>query len=413
MASGRGLIELGRAIADQEDEARRARERLPIDERLAAVRSKRARRGRVPLGLVFAVGAGLGAVAASVLLWPRGGGALRFAVGESSAPGIVGTWITAGGPGTPIAFSDGTRVALSPGARVRVAGVSEHGARIVLEQGSLSANVVPRAGNDWSAIAGPFEIRVTGTSFDATWDTAREELVVTMREGHVVVRGGCLAAERSLSKGDTARLSCHPVPGASSADAPLGAATEAVPPSVREVVPVRGSDQALPSAALPKEVDVPAPPPSFQDLARRGEYKRALEAAEASGFEALCSTLSASDLVELGTAARLARGSDRARLAYGTVRKRFPRSEPAATAAFLLGQMAFDGNHAFAESHRWFQTYLAERPGGSLAAEALGRLMEAEQGLGDLAVARATAARYVARFPNGAHAALAQSLLAP
>jgi hypothetical protein len=58
-------------------------------------------------------------------------------------------------------------------------------------------------------------------------------------------------------------------------------------------------------------------------------------------------------------------------------------------------------------------TYLGERPGGALAAEALGRVMEAEQRLGDLPAARTSAERYLARFPGGAHVALARSLLGP
>jgi hypothetical protein len=39
--------------------------------------------------------------------------------------------------------------------------------------------------------------------------------------------------------------------------------------------------------------------------------------------------------------------------------------------------------------------------------------MEAEQRLGDRVAARATAERYLARFPGGAHAALAKGLLDP
>ena len=88
-------------------------------------------------------------------------------------------------------------------------------------------------------------------------------------------------------------------------------------------------------------------------------------------------------------------------------------ADAAVTAAFHLGQLAFDGAHAYADAHRWFTAYLAERPGGALASEALGRTMEAEQRLGDLAAARETARRYLARYPAGAHANLANSLVAP
>jgi TolA-binding protein len=115
--------------------------------------------------------------------------------------------------------------------------------------------------------------------------------------------------------------------------------------------------------------------------------------------------------MELGAAARMAGRSARATEAYAAARRRFAGSDSAATAAFHLGQLAFDGARAFAEAHGWFETYLAERPQGALAAEALGRAMEAELRMGDPS-ARATAEKYVARFPDGAHAALAKRILA-
>jgi TolA-binding protein len=138
-----------------------------------------------------------------------------------------------------------------------------------------------------------------------------------------------------------------------------------------------------------------------------------MAAAEVEGFGGLCDAASAGDLMELATTARRAGRGDRAREAYAVARRRFAGSDTAALAAFHLGQLAFDGAHSFAEAHRWFAAYLAERPSGPLAPEALGRLMEAEQRLGDLATARATATRYLARYPTGAHAALAASLVAP
>jgi TolA-binding protein len=161
------------------------------------------------------------------------------------------------------------------------------------------------------------------------------------------------------------------------------------------------------------EASAAVPRASWRDLARQGDYKGALAAAEAEDWSALCESLSAADLLELGTTARLAGRGGRAVEAYSAVRRRFGGTDAAATAAFHLGQMAFDGAHAYDEAHRWFSTYLAERPGGALAAEALGRAMEAEQRMGDLPRAKETAQRYLARYPAGAHAELAKSLLLP
>jgi TolA-binding protein len=153
--------------------------------------------------------------------------------------------------------------------------------------------------------------------------------------------------------------------------------------------------------------------PSWRAWTRLGGYKEALAAAENEGFDTLTATLSLSELLELATTARLAGKTQRASVAYSAVRRRFAGSDGAATAAFHLGQLAFDGARSYSEAKRWFSTYLAERPSGALAAEALGRSMEAEQRMGDLAAARVTAGMYLRRYPKGAHARLARSLLEP
>ncbi len=64
------------------------------------------------------------------------------------------------------------------------------------------------------------------------------------------------------------------------------------------------------------------------------------------------------------------------------------------------------------EAERWLSLYLAERPNGALAAEALGRILEIEHRAGRPS-ASSTAKRYLERFPNGAHAALARSIVEP
>jgi len=153
-----------------------------------------------------------------------------------------------------------------------------------------------------------------------------------------------------------------------------------------------------------------APGPSWRAWARLGGYKEAVAAAESEGFDALCGTLSLGELLELGTTARLAGRTARAREAYSAVRARFAGTDGAPTAAFHLGQMAFDGAQSYSEAHLWFAAYLNERPAGALAAEALGRTMEAEQRLGDLDAARATASKYLRAYPAGAHVRLARSL---
>ena len=250
-----------------------------------------------------------------------------------------------------------------------------------------------------------------GTSFDAAWDPELATLRVVMYAGHVVVHGECLSGDRTLAAGQSATLSCvtdrpaevsmrseqHQPPPAEA-----GATASAV---VVSPVPIRG---VTPDASTSS-----APLISWRELARHGSYKQALAAAEAEGFDQLCETLPVLELFELATATRLAGNGTRAKQAYLAIRRRFPGTDSAASAAFHLGQLAFDGASAFGEAHRWFGLYLTERPTGSLAAEALGRTLEAEQRLGDLAAARNTASLYLRRYPTGAHARLAESLQNP
>jgi TolA-binding protein len=91
---------------------------------------------------------------------------------------------------------------------------------------------------------------------------------------------------------------------------------------------------------------------------------------------------------------------------------RFPDSEAAALAAFHLGQVVFDQGGAPADARRAFAAYLAERPHGQLAQEALGRLLEIERLLDGRAAAD-LATQYLRRFPEGPHATLARSLAVP
>ncbi|XYH98716.1 FecR domain-containing protein [Sorangium sp. So ce1128] len=159
-----------------------------------------------------------------------------------------------------------------------------------------------------------------------------------------------------------------------------------------------------------------APPPAgahrWRALARDARYKDALAAAEREGFDALCGAASASDLHALGDAARLGGSSARAVQAFTALRRRFPGSSEAASAAFLLGRIAQDQLKDHAGAAGWFTRYLSEHPGGAFAADAAGRLVEAEDRRGDAAAARRAAERYLAAYPSGSHAVYARRLLA-
>jgi transmembrane sensor len=426
MAPNRELRALGQVLSELQDRVLAARERPGVTDRLAAIYQARAQQALTRRLMSRSSALALVAVAAALLIAlsfrPR---PLGFVVGPTDAPGKIGVWVAAPDPELkPLEFSDGSRVVLQSGAQARVVSTNEHGARIVVERGTLSTDVVPRPNNEWFVVGGPFEIRVTGTSFDASWEPELQRLHVAMREGHVVIRADCLETSRALSKGESLTLSCAaedtsktvdplpPVPAVTARAAALPA--QPSPRTPNSAVSDAQSTALSPPVASPRTLPSAASTPnSWREFARLGDYPAALSAADRSGFDDLCETLSASILLELATTARLARSLPQATAAYLAIRRRFPGSKTAASAAFHLGQLAFDGLGAWADAQHWFATYLIERPAGGLAAEALGRRMEAEQRSGDLGAARASAASYLERFPAGAHARLAKSLQEP
>jgi len=98
--------------------------------------------------------------------------------------------------------------------------------------------------------------------------------------------------------------------------------------------------------------------------------------------------------------------------ALTALRRRFPGSTEAATAAFMLGRMAQDQGKAPAAAAAWFTRYLNEEPGGEHAPEALGRLLQTIDEAGDEADARRIATRYLTLFPGGPYAEHARSVMA-
>jgi len=412
------LSTLGRTLAEVQDDALQGRARPALSARLAAIYQQRARRERMQRRLSrFGYGAGAAVLAAAVMLFVMRPRALEFRIGAGTGTGAglgeLGVLIAAPETGgRHLSFSDGSRLELHGGARARVVSSNEHGARVVLERGLMRTDVVPRPHNDWSLFGGPFEIHVTGTSFDTSWDPQRQQLFVNMLEGHVLVSAECLPATRALKAGESGTFSCAPEAAPASTQAQPKAAAL---PAAAAPVPAMSAraSKSLPSASSVSSVELPVALPDWRELSARGDYAGSLAAAESQGFERLCETLPSSELLELASTARLVGRMERANTGYAAVRRRFAGSENAASAAFHLGQLAFDGAHDYRAARRLFAAYLSECQACALAAEALGRRMEAEQRLGELELARASARLYLERYPRGAHARLAQSIQEP
>ena len=384
---------------EEVDRSRDARTRRQLLARLATTKGPRRHR---QYGLVAAC---VAVAAAAVFFWVTPGARqepLRFWIEERT--GHVDEWVTARDTEQSLRFSDGSSVVAGPHTTTRVMQVTPEGAHLTLERGHIDAHVVHRDASRWQVAAGPFVVHVTGTRFRVTWDPQTEKLAVKVSEGRVEITGDG-RPRHELTAGSVLELSANAAAGVQSAflgNEPKAARLPEAPPSAESA---RDEDELI-SARKAAERK-----PDFRELSTAGHYREALAAVEQQGFAASCESLGVRDLLTLGSTARLAGRADRAREAYLAARRRFPNTAEAGISAFSLGRLASDAGHA-SDAIGWFNRYLTEQPGGPLAREAAGRLIELLRQTGDEARAREAAESYLKRYPTGPHAALARSLVA-
>ena len=328
---------------------------------------------------------------------------ISFTVGDTAKPGETGGFIAAKAE-TPVHFSDGSELRLAPAARVRVTHVADNGARVLVENGSMHVSVVHRAQTRWAIEAGPYEVKVTGTKFTVAYDAPKNALVVNMEEGSVVVGGCGLEAGTRLRNQESLVVSCNEKPRT-----PVDASTVELPVPSAAPSSVPAPPASVAHVPRPAPVD---PTRKVVNLARSGQHTEAIAAAEANGWDETLGALSGPELLLLANAGRYAGRFELATAALETTRRRFPASDGAATAAFELGRIAMDIRRQLKIAGDDFEEYLAERPNGPLAREAMGRAIEARYGAGDQARAKELAARYLAAWPDGPHAALAKRVTA-
>lgn len=364
---------------------------------------------RASLGLALA-----GLAVAGAVLWLRGapwlGGSPRGKTEQAVAPvpaeRALAFVVTGAGPRAgqvgeileasveqPLAatFSDGSEVVVAAGARARVVALEAQGASIALDRGQVDVHVVHRATTHWQVTAGAYRIRVTGTRFAAQLPASGDALVVRLTEGSVEVTGP--AGMSNVSAGHELHAG------------PSGWVLDPAPSPVKSV---RHADAGPTPSELPRVDAALAPARNWRALAKRARYDEALAAAVASDFGAACGGSSATDVMLLGDVARLAGDVGRAEQAYSRALVRFPKLD---RPAFALGVMSFEARRDYRAATTWFARYLREHPAGPLATEASGRLLESLQRGGETARARAVATTYLQQHPDGAHAALARSLV--
>jgi transmembrane sensor len=340
-----------------------------------------------PRALGLLGGAVLAAALALVVLLPRGEAPLALR-DDRALPTALGAREVR----TVYHLDDGSYIALDRGARVEV--LRNDGAELVtaLRRGKSTFDVRPGGTRRWSIEAGVLSVQVVGTHFVV--EREPERVRVSVQRGTVLVRGERVPdGVRRLSAGESIELGSEQPAPAPRLEAP-------VPPT-----PLRHAEKP----ARPQPVALKAPSamertePSWFVLSRGGARLAALHLLDRQGGlrAVLERTREARLLLELSDVARAAGDSEAAALALGRAIEQAPDAPEAALAAFTLGRIELEQLARPRAAAEHFAFVLAHPQAASLAEDALVRLVEADVRAGDLAAARAHAAQYLARFPQG------------
>jgi hypothetical protein len=355
--------------------------------------------GAVVAMAVAAIAISGGRFSRAEVSWTVDGTASRDAAYISSAPDKEAM----------VRFSDGSELEVQPGSRLRIAEAGRKAVKAVMESGATRVRIAGRSSIGWTIDAGPFSVSPGSVaSLMIEW-LADELLRVSVFEGDTSVVG--TPSPLVLHAGQ--RLSASARDGTVQV-VPLATAPAMIPSAVPEMT--EGSPQAPSPSGEPGALGfaLPAPAaarrPSWSDAVIGGDYAGVLLDAERRGISQVLAQGSMADVVALGDAARLMGRLDLARRALLAERSRFSRSGAAKDAAFFLGRLADDHEHAPGSALPWYETYLSEAPDGHFAAEAFGRKMIAISKQSGRAAAKPVALEYLKRFPAGPHAAAAREL---
>jgi len=362
-------------------------------------------------------------------------GALSYVV-ENGAPSEGRSIDVDNGATSTVRFSDGTEVRLDQGTHAQIRHLSNHGAELAMSSGTLHAAVVHSQASEWRFDAGPFVVHVTGTEFGLSWAPDADRFDLRLEHGSVTVSSPVVSDPIPVRAGQWLTIRPHsnqvfirdlaesePIaePGdaeaaASSSAIPepgdASAATEpSAPPSSVNRAPARAPSPAadVRSVAKPEESETPANHRWAQALAH-GKASQIVDEALRLGLDDCLAQSTASELAALADAARYTRRDDVARKVLLAERHRFAGTRAAADAGMLLGRLA-EAQQNDGQALRWFDTYLAEAPGGAYAAEALGRKMAVVRHSGGSAAARAVAQEYIKKYPEGTYSSAARAIL--
>lgn len=142
-----------------------------------------------------------------------------------------------------------------------------------------------------------------------------------------------------------------------------------------------------------------------------GNYAGAIKQAGEGDIVQMEQMAAVNELFGLGNGARQLKKSGIAIRMLSALRKRFPASPKSATAAHLIGEINLKMRDNPQAALRWFRTYLAEAPSGTLVQDAYGHLFGISLSLDLWSEAQMFAINYLAQFPEGSLAQKARQIL--
>jgi len=305
------------------------------------------------------------AAVAMLVLWPAA--PVTFTIAGEGL-GQVGDSIAANDLIKLVAFSEGTTVGITAHGRAKIVRAQHEGADVVVESGTVQANIAHKQSTQWTFRAGPYSVFVTGTKFDLKWDTVAKRMTLSMQEGRVLVSGGAITTPREVRAGEVLDVS-------ENHDERIAPATLRPPVS-------------------PVETEKAEPTPN----------KKRLAFAYPTAPKVLEKTLSpAATLFAQADRVRL-QGDERAAVAlFEKLATDFPRDRLAGLASFAAGRLWLLQLHDPKAALFGFERARRLGLGSPLDEDCHARIIEALGLLKNFNACATEQARYLASFPKGPH----------
>jgi TolA-binding protein len=397
--------------------------------------------------VVFLVATLLAIVGIGVWQFYPDTGEIPFRIGTAGSNAAPGTWVknTDELP-VPIVFENGSRFEIQTNSAARIIAATRESVHIDLSYGALHAEVIGNGHTRWQVTAGPFHVTVLGTVFRVDWDAGAAQFSVSVTRGVVAVAdedGGfrnmkVSAGQQLVAKNgkiQLAHLTAHgssdgtaeqppngDVPEAANAGTTLDGTVTTASPRNANRASSRNHPQSdrlispVPSSAAPDQSktgasDTVFPVLSWQSALQQKDWDAALPFLLKADTVHIVAATDENSLWELANWLRHQRHPGISGTLFESYRQRYPGTERAATAAFLLGKSALDQAANPERAVHWLKIYLAESPNGFLREEALGRILSVAESSDKPHDFAPYATEYLTRFPEGPYAPGAERLL--